>query len=105
MARLHRPAASCCCCLSQTDAIHHHHSQAPPHLLTPPPHLPCSRDYILSCCDEAARRREALWGAPPRATLMGRPRLTDHSWERMFFDHLHWKRWTQERMGPYHSPI
>lgn len=24
--------------------------------------LPCSRDYILSCCDEAAKRREALRG-------------------------------------------
>ena len=81
-----------------------------PHLLSPPPPAHTaprhnSRDYILSCCDEAARRREALRGAPPRAALMGRPRLTDHSWERMFFDHLHWKRWTQERMGPYHSPI
>ncbi|EFN51105.1 hypothetical protein CHLNCDRAFT_59336 [Chlorella variabilis] len=65
-----------------------------------------NRDYILSCCDEAARRREALRGRTPRTWVKGRPLLTDHSWERMFNSHLHWKRWAQERMvvlgGLYH---
>lgn len=26
----------------------------------------CSRDYVIACCDEAARRREALRGKVPR---------------------------------------
>ncbi|KAL4426256.1 hypothetical protein ABPG77_009871 [Micractinium sp. CCAP 211/92] len=63
-----------------------------------------NRDYILSCCDEAARRREALRGKEPRTWVKGKPRDTDESWEKMFSSHLHWKRWTQERMGPYYAP-
>lgn len=34
----------------------------------------------------------------PRTWIKGKPRATDHSWEKMFDAHLHWKRWTQERM-------
>ncbi|PRW05952.1 ATP-dependent DNA ligase isoform A [Chlorella sorokiniana] len=63
-----------------------------------------NREYVLSCCDEAAKRREALRGQVPRTWIKGKPRATDHSWEKMFDAHLHWKRWTQERMGPWYSP-
>ena len=65
----------------------------------------CSRDYILSVTDAAAKQRQAARGIRPTSTFIGRPLLTDHSWERMFHDHLVWKRWTQERMGPYYSPV
>lgn len=34
----------------------------------------------------------------PRTWVKGKPRLTDHSWEKMFSGHLHWRRWAQERM-------
>lgn len=64
-----------------------------------------NRDYVLSCCDEAARRREALRGQVPRTWIKGKPTATNHSWERMFQSHLQWKRWAQERMGPYYSPV
>ena len=70
----------------------------------PCPH-PRSRDYVLSCTDEAAKRRQALRGAKPTAWYAGRPRLTEHSWEKMWDSHLHWKRWTQERMGPSNTPL
>lgn len=53
---------------------------------------PCSRDYILSVTDEAAQRREALRGKRPTTWYKGRPVLTDHSWEKMWHEHLHWKR-------------
>ena len=33
--------------------------------------LLCSRDYIIACCDEAARRREALRGKIPRHFVVG----------------------------------
>lgn len=64
-----------------------------------------SRDYILSVTDEAAKRRQASRGLRPTTWYKGRPVLTDHSWERMWNSHLNWKRWSQERMGPYYSPI
>ncbi|GAB4818272.1 hypothetical protein N2152v2_005318 [Parachlorella kessleri] len=64
-----------------------------------------NREYILSCTDEAAKRRQALRGQVPTTWYKGKPRLTSDSWEKMWNDHLHWKRWTQERMGPYYSPI
>jgi hypothetical protein len=60
---------------------------------------------VLSVCDEAAQRRQAARGKVPTTWLAGRPQLTEQSWERMFNTHLHWKRWTQERMGPYFSPV
>lgn len=65
----------------------------------------CSRDYVISVTDEAAKRRQARRGVRPTTWTKGRPLLTDHSWERMFNSHLHWKRWAQERMGPYYSPV
>lgn len=43
---------------------------------TPTRFVPRSRDYILSCCDEAARRREALRGKEPRTWVKGKPRDT-----------------------------
>jgi hypothetical protein len=67
--------------------------------------LSYSRDYILSVTDEAAKRRQASRGLRPTTWYKGRPVLTDHSWERMWNSHLNWKRWSQERMGPYYSPI
>ena len=35
--------------------------------------LRCSRDYIMSVCDEAARRREVLAGKVPRSWVVRRP--------------------------------
>ena len=35
-----------------------------------------SRDYVLSCCDEAAKRREALRGKTPTTWVKGKPQLT-----------------------------
>ena len=68
--------------------------QPPTHQQAPPtPHPVRSRDYILSCVDEAAKRRQALRGQRPTTTYIGRPRLTDSSWEKMWDSHLHWKRW------------
>ncbi|DBA94258.1 hypothetical protein WJX77_009246 [Trebouxia sp. C0004] len=62
-----------------------------------------NRDYVIACCDEAARRREALRGKVPRHFVPA-PSPTNHSWEKMFWRHLHRKRWTQERMGGGHTP-
>lgn len=64
-----------------------------------------NREYMINVTNEHARRREAMAGKVPRQWFKGRPRLTDQSWEKMWNSHLHWKRWTQERMGPYNSPI
>lgn len=64
-----------------------------------------NREYVINVTNEHARRREAVSGKVPRQWFKGRPRLTDQSWEKMWNAHLHWKRWTQERMGPYNSPI
>jgi hypothetical protein len=64
-----------------------------------------NREYVINVTNEHARRREAASGKVPRQWFKGRPRLTDQSWEKMWNAHLHWKRWTQERMGPYNSPI
>ncbi|KAL6769085.1 hypothetical protein ACKKBG_A17425 [Auxenochlorella protothecoides x Auxenochlorella symbiontica] len=63
-----------------------------------------NREYIISCCNEAAQRRDVLRGQAPRAWYKGKPRLTGDSWEKMWNKHIHWKRWTQERMGPNHQP-
>ncbi|WPT10715.1 hypothetical protein PSENEW3n2_00001887 [Picochlorum sp. SENEW3] len=64
-----------------------------------------NREYVINVTNEHAKRREAASGKVPRQWFKGRPRLTDQSWEKMWNAHLHWKRWTQERMGPYNSPI
>ncbi len=58
--------------------------------------LLCSREYILSCTDEAAKRRQALRGQVPTTWYKGKPRLTSDSWEKMWNDHLHWKRWEKQ---------
>jgi hypothetical protein len=46
----------------------------------------------MACCDEAARRRQAQRGETPTTWFKGKPVLTDHSWEKMWHQHLHWKR-------------
>ncbi|KAK9804218.1 hypothetical protein WJX72_001768 [[Myrmecia] bisecta] len=61
-----------------------------------------NRDYVIACCDEAARKREALRGKRIPRHFMHAPKPTTHSWEKMWWNHLHWKRWTQERMGGGH---
>ncbi len=60
-----------------------------------------NRQYMVDVTNEHARRRQAAAGKVPTQWFKGRPRLTDQSWEKMWNSHLHWKRWTQERMGPY----
>ncbi|KAI8466144.1 MAG: hypothetical protein J3K34DRAFT_434638 [Monoraphidium minutum] len=58
-------------------------------------------DYIASCCNESANRRDALRGQVPRTWLMGGgPRPVTDSWEHMWWDSLHWKRWKIPRTGP-----
>jgi hypothetical protein len=64
-----------------------------------------NRDYILSVCDEAAQRRQAARGKVPTTWFKGAPRAGDQSWQRVWHDHLVWRSWRQERMGPYYSPI
>lgn len=60
-----------------------------------------SPDYIASCVNEAAQRRDALRGQQPRTWLVGGgPRNVTDSWEHMWWDHLHWKRWKVPRTGP-----
>ncbi|RMZ54515.1 hypothetical protein APUTEX25_002091, partial [Auxenochlorella protothecoides] len=49
------------------------------------------REYIISCCNEAAQRRDVLRGQAPRAWYKGKPRLTGDSWEKMWNKHIHWK--------------
>ena len=73
----------------------------PPEPAPPTPRTPFapSREYILSCCNEAAQRREALRGEKPNTWFKGQPRATDHSWEKMWDDHLHWKRWVAQPQG------
>ncbi|GAX83864.1 hypothetical protein CEUSTIGMA_g11289.t1 [Chlamydomonas eustigma] len=58
-------------------------------------------DYIASCCNEAGMRRQALAGQVPRQWLLGGgPRDVTDSWEHMWWDNLHWKRWKIARTGP-----
>ncbi|KAG2451035.1 hypothetical protein HYH02_004304 [Chlamydomonas schloesseri] len=58
-------------------------------------------DYIASCCNEQGMRREALSGKKPNLWLLGGgPRLVNDSWERMWWNNLHWKRWKVPRTGP-----
>ncbi len=64
-----------------------------------------NRDYILSVCDEAAQRRQAARGKVPTTWFKGALRASDQSWQRVWHDHLVWRSWRQERMGPYYSPV
>jgi hypothetical protein len=57
-----------------------------------------NRDYIVACCDEAARRRQARKGKVP-TTFIPRPEPTQHSWPRMWWRHLQRKTWTVDREG------
>ncbi|BDA51048.1 hypothetical protein COCOBI_17-2680 [Coccomyxa sp. Obi] len=57
-----------------------------------------NRDLIIAQCDEAARKREARRGKPPRQFVRAPHNVTD-SWQHMWDRQLHWKRWTQDRMG------
>jgi len=59
----------------------------------------------LSACNESAQYRELKRGKVPQQWYKGRPRYTDQSWLRMWDSHLHWKSWTQERMGPNHKAV
>ncbi len=46
-------------------------------------------------------RRDALRGQVPRRWLIGGgPRPVTDSWEHMWWDSLHWKRWKIPRTGP-----
>lgn len=47
------------------------------------------------------RNKDVSW------VCVGSPRDDDDSqtFERKWFTHLHWKRWTQERMGPAYAPV
>mmetsp|Transcript_28901 Transcript_28901/g.81390 ORF Transcript_28901/g.81390 Transcript_28901/m.81390 type:complete len:118 (+) Transcript_28901:187-540(+) len=62
-----------------------------------------NRDYIIACCDEAARAREMRRGKPGRQWTMA-PVYTEESYEKMWYKHLHHRRWVQERMGPLYPP-
>lgn len=58
-------------------------------------------DYLASVCNEQGMRREALQGKVPRYWgLGGGPRPVTDSWEHMWWDNLHWRRWKTPRNGP-----
>ncbi|KAF5829137.1 hypothetical protein DUNSADRAFT_16508 [Dunaliella salina] len=58
-------------------------------------------DYVASCCNEAGQRRQALGGKKPELWLLGGgPRPVTDSWEHMWWNNLHWKRWKVPRQGP-----
>mmetsp|Transcript_10486 Transcript_10486/g.28687 ORF Transcript_10486/g.28687 Transcript_10486/m.28687 type:complete len:128 (+) Transcript_10486:87-470(+) len=58
-------------------------------------------DYVASCCNEAGMRRQALGGKKPELWLLGGgPRPVTDSWEHMWWNNLHWKRWKVPRQGP-----
>ncbi|CAL5228533.1 g11687 [Coccomyxa viridis] len=57
-----------------------------------------NRDLVIAACDEAARKREARRGMPPRQFVHKPLDVTD-SWPHKWHSHLHWKSWTIDRMG------
>jgi hypothetical protein len=63
-------------------------------------HRKIDPDYVISVCNEAAMRRDALRGQRPKAMYPGlRPRHTTDSWEHMWWDYLHWRRWKIPRIA------
>ncbi|KAK9845667.1 hypothetical protein WJX84_006931 [Apatococcus fuscideae] len=60
-----------------------------------------NRDLIIRAVDANGRHREGLRGKKPRH-FFHKPSDSDHSFEKKWWSELHWKRWTQERMGGGH---
>lgn len=53
---------------------------------------------LVNIVQHQGARRDTLRGKPPRYFL-GQARKTNRSWEEMWWDHLHYKRWMLERNG------
>merc|ERR1712118_124296 len=53
---------------------------------------------LVNIVQHQGARRDTLRGKPPRYFL-GTARKTNRSWEEMWWDHLHFKRWMLERNG------
>ena len=68
----------------------------------------CAARVLLVCCTCAAcaaraRAAHPAHTPPPRllrAPQIGGPRPVTDSWEHMWWDNLHWKRWKIPRTGP-----
>eukprot|EP01024_Parvocaulis_polyphysoides_P006990 TRINITY_DN12099_c0_g2_i1.p8 TRINITY_DN12099_c0_g2~~TRINITY_DN12099_c0_g2_i1.p8 ORF type:complete len:117 (+),score=18.37 TRINITY_DN12099_c0_g2_i1:92-442(+) len=58
-----------------------------------------SRDLIIAACEENAQRRQMVKGEVPTSWYR-KPSDGAETWERKWWNHLHWKRWQLERTGP-----